>query len=472
MTIITDKKLVINDKFEKAISIAKGDPIGEDTIEYKDWKKTGKKSPIYRIAIEYCRFRSENGRIKTETLTHATREKPLDDLSSEDQKKIASFLEKSDPAKNEELMKSLKSTGQIEPAIITADGFLINGNRRRWALGKLFETQKRDRESYKYINVIILPGHDEKGNMLSDAPTHVDIALLENRLQMRRDGWSEYSVMNKVLSFRSYTDGTVELEELLNDDPNFSELSEKDFKKEVKDWKTENFGTLDLIDLYLESNGMKGDYKKIEHRWESFKELNQKIISKFDNKSFKTFLQNFGYSADDQGAITQACFNLIKLKDPKVANFKRHTDIIREIKGWMEFKDDFLKLADIEDVGDGYKDADEKDRAWQHKRAGEVSNLVKALTRLDKKQEQQDGPIDRLKEALKKFDHKHLDEDQIKRLINDNDIEEAMDLCQKIQTASRDLYATLFAAKKKHPKNLKKGTRSLADFKKETENLN
>ena len=53
MTIITDKKLVINDKFEKAISIAKGDPIGEDTIEYKDWKKTGKKSPIYRIGIEY-----------------------------------------------------------------------------------------------------------------------------------------------------------------------------------------------------------------------------------------------------------------------------------------------------------------------------------------------------------------------------------------------------------------------------------
>ena len=469
MTIITDKKLVINKDFEKAISLAKGKPIGEDTIEYKDWKKNNKKSPIYKIGIEYCRFRSENGRIKTETLTHATREKPLDDLSSEDQDKIASFLEKSDPAKNEELMKSLKSTGQIEPAIITADGFLINGNRRRWALGKLFETQKRDRESFKYINVIILPGHDESGNELSDAPTHIDIALLENRLQMRRDGWSEYSVMNKVLSFRSYTDGTVELDELLDDDPNFSELSEKDFKRAVENWKTDNFGTLDLIDSYLESNGMKGDYKKIEHRWESFKELNQKIISKFKGK---TFLQNLGYSSDDQGAITQACFNLIKLKDPTAANFKRHTDIIREIKGWMEFKDDFLKLADIEDVGDGYKDVDEKDRAWQHKRAGEVTNLIKALTRLDKKQEQQDGPIDRLREALKKFDHKHLDEDQIKRLINDNDIEEAMELCQKIQTASRDLYSTLFDAKKKHPKNLKKGTRTLEDFKKANKNIN
>ena len=141
-------------------------------------------------------------------------------------------------------------------------------------------------------------------------------------------------------------------------------MPDKDFKKEVKKWKTENFGTLEIIDKYLESNGMKGDYKRIEHRWESFKELNQKIISKFESN---TFLQNLGYSPEDKGAITQACFNLIKLKDPTLADFKRHTDIIREIKGWMEFKDDFLKLADIDDVGDEYKDLDEKDRVWQHK---------------------------------------------------------------------------------------------------------
>ena len=86
---------------------------------------------------------------------------------------------------------------------------------------------------------------------------------------------------------------------------------------------------------------------------------------------------------------------------------------------------------------------------WQHKRAGEVVNVIKALKRLSKKKDLQEGPIDRLREALKKFDHKHLDDDQINILINDNDIEEAMDLCQKIQTASRDLFSTLFNAKKK-----------------------
>ena len=91
MTIVTDKKIHINKDFEDAIKKAMGKPIGEDSIEYKNWKKIGKKVHVYRLGIEYCRYRSENGRIKTETLTHATREKKLDDFSSEDQKKLSNF---------------------------------------------------------------------------------------------------------------------------------------------------------------------------------------------------------------------------------------------------------------------------------------------------------------------------------------------------------------------------------------------
>ena len=278
MTIITHKKLEINKDFEKAINDAKGDPIGQEQIDYKMWKQDGKSQPVYRLPIEYCRYRAENGRIKTETLTYATREKKLDEFSADDQKIIEGFLNGSDP-KNDELMKSLKSQGQTSPAIITADGFLINGNRRRWALSQLFK--KHGDRNFNYIKVVILPG---TGN--ADAPSHIDIALLENRLQMRKDGWSEYTVMNKVLSFKSYCDDEIELKELLRDDPNFTELSEKDFNRDVEKWRSENFGTLDLIDKYLEMNKMRGDYKRIEHRWESFKELNQKIISNFNRPNF------------------------------------------------------------------------------------------------------------------------------------------------------------------------------------------
>jgi len=458
MTIITSKQLYINKDFEKAINDAKGDPTGEEQIDYKMWKQDGKSQPVYRLPIEYCRYRAENGRIKTETLTHATREKKLDDFSSEDQEKIAGFLEKSDPTKNDELMKSLKSLGQTSPAIITADGFLINGNRRRWGLNQLFK--KHGDRNFNYIKVVILPGTGH-----ADAPTHIDIALLENRLQMRKDGWSEYTVMNKVLSFKSYCDDQIDLKELLRDDPNFTELSVKDFNKDVEKWRSENFGTLKLLDKYLEMNRMKGDYKRIEHRWESFKELNQKIISNF-NKS--NFLEKLGYKMEEQGEITASCFNLIKLKDPTLAKFKRHTDIIREIKGWMHTsKKDFLKLADVEDVGDEYTDLDERDRAWQHERSGEIVNIIKSLKRLEEKKDLQEGPLERLREALNKLEHKHLDEQQIYRMIDDGDIDEALKLCNSIQTASRELYSQFDDARKKHPKQLKKGTRSLEDFKRE-----
>ena len=213
---------------------------------------------------------------------------------------------------------------------------------------------------------------------------------------------------------------------------------------------------------------MRGDYKRIEHRWESFKELNQKIISNFNRPNF---LEKLGYSMDEQGEITASCFNLIKLKDPTQAKFKRHTDIIREIKGWMSAsKKDFLKLADIEDVGDDYKDLDERDRVWQHEKSGEIINIIKTLKRLEEKKDLQEGPLDRLREALNKLEHKHLDEHQIYRMIDDGDIDEALKLCNSIQTASRELYSQFDDAKKKHPKQLKKGTRSLEEFQRERKN--
>ena len=41
-------------------------------------------------------------------------------------------------------MKSLAFSGQDEPAIITADGFLINGNRRKMTMDKLSTQHPND----------------------------------------------------------------------------------------------------------------------------------------------------------------------------------------------------------------------------------------------------------------------------------------------------------------------------------------
>ena len=58
-----------------------------------------------------------------------------------------SFSEDKDPEKTDILMKSIEHVGQSDPAIITCDGFLINGNRRKMVLEETQEPEIRGRQS-------------------------------------------------------------------------------------------------------------------------------------------------------------------------------------------------------------------------------------------------------------------------------------------------------------------------------------
>ena len=39
-------------------------------IPYKDWKQNSNSKPVWKVPIEYCKFRLENGRIKTSILNN------------------------------------------------------------------------------------------------------------------------------------------------------------------------------------------------------------------------------------------------------------------------------------------------------------------------------------------------------------------------------------------------------------------
>ena len=52
--------------------------------------------------------------------------------------------------------------GQQEPGIITCDGFLVNGNRRRVVLEALHNDNPA-REEFARMKVVILPGEGEEG---------------------------------------------------------------------------------------------------------------------------------------------------------------------------------------------------------------------------------------------------------------------------------------------------------------------
>ena len=94
------------------------------------------------MPVELLRYRKDNGRIASDVMNYEKLNGPLDEKDTDAQEIIGKFLAAKDPEKMEILTSSIAHIGQSEPAIITADGFLINGNRRKMVLDELRKQTK------------------------------------------------------------------------------------------------------------------------------------------------------------------------------------------------------------------------------------------------------------------------------------------------------------------------------------------
>lgn len=446
MSIITDQKIVINKNFEQAINEVKSPTGDKASIPYRDWMEERKQVEVFKVPIEYCRYRLENGRISIETSSYSVTTKPLNQDLPEDQEKIAEYL--NNDKKNNEILKTLlRKDGQTAVAVITADGYLINGNRRKLILGQLFNEKKE--EKFKYIKVVILPGSEDP-----ESPTIRDIAMLEYRYQVQSDGKSDYSDMAKALTTRNNMLKGLELEQMLRDDPQYSNLPDKAFKNDLKKFERDTIGTLKVVDEYLVQNKIKGNYKMIQTRWDSFKELNQRVFSRVEDDGY---LDKYDIQEDEIGEFKEAAFNIMKLKNPKIINKSRHSDFVRQINTWVKnSKDDFLKISEVGDISDDITDPQERETEWEHTKSEEVENLVKKVHALTNKKIEQEGPINKLQDILRMLDHKYLEEDKISRMPID-ELDTAIKLTNSIQTANKELQKTFYDLKdNKSPKALKK----------------
>jgi len=435
----------INEINEKDINNVKIDTKSTGVIPYKDWGRKEKASSIYEVPIEYCKYRKNNGRIKTEILSY---EKLKGQLITEDkntQDIISDFLSKSDSKKNEDLKKILKKEGQKEAAVMTSDGFLINGNRRKWALTEI--NKETPDERFKKLKVVILPGTGDP-----ERPTVTDIAILEIRFQASVSGKSEYSKMNKALTYYSNVKSGIPLLELLKDDPTFGDPSSKNFKKKLKFFEDEYFEPVKLMEEYLNINNIKGDYTRVANRWMSFEELSTKVVSKL--KSDKFLIEN-NIKQNEIGTIKAAAYNIIKIKDAgEVAPDNRY--LIRGIPQWIkktDLKRDLLKIGNIEDVDENIKDPDERDEKWQKEKSGQIINIIKKLQNLTTRIKDQEDPLTRLQEALQKLQHEDLDINQLKNM-KISDIDKALKYCNDIQSTNKDLQSFFYYLQKGDKTNI------------------
>ena len=104
---------------------------------------------------------------------------PESKLAQETQEKILNsmVLDKKD------FLNDLRTRKQVEPAIITYDGYIINGNRRTAALKHLGE---------EYITCVVLP---------EDA-TKQEIYELEQEMQLAREFKEPYHWINELKNIK------------------------------------------------------------------------------------------------------------------------------------------------------------------------------------------------------------------------------------------------------------------------------
>ena len=128
-------------------------------------------------------------------------------------------------------------------------------------------------EKYKTMKVVILPGSDDP-----ERPTEIDIALLENRYQLYVDGKSEYSEMNKALTYYEHENSGINIKDLLKEDASYGNLNEKQLEQKANDFRENYFRPIELMKQYLEMNNISGNFNLVANRWQSFKELRKVVL--------------------------------------------------------------------------------------------------------------------------------------------------------------------------------------------------
>ena len=303
---------------------------GEKTrINFRDGMRRNREEKVYHVPLELLRYRKENGRISAAVKTHELRVGTLDPRDENAQKKLGGFLREMGPEKTDELKRLLQADGQREPGIATADGFLVNGNRRKLALTEL-GNENPGEDQFKTMKVVILPGKQDPGG----PPTLREIEQIENRYQLQDEGKAEYSGFDAALSMRDKEEKGYTLEEQLRDDPKYKNLDKKRFDTEVKKRHDEVFEPLRLVDEYLLAIGRAGEYTLVAHagrggegRWQAFLDLAKYFSCKARTDAGR---EKIGLDDGAEAArVLQAAYATIRLRE--VPRFGKLHSIMRQI---------------------------------------------------------------------------------------------------------------------------------------------
>ena len=427
-------------------------PPSTTVINFRDDESAHRERPVYNVPIELLRYRKENGRICSSVLSHERAVGPLNGTDQQAQDKIATFLREKDPEKTEELKKLIQADGQKEPAIITCDGFLIDGNRRRLVIDELRRSHPSEGH-FESMKVVILPGDGDPGG----PPTLKEIEQIENRYQLQRTGKAEYYGFDAALSIRAKTERGFPLEDQLRDDPQFRNLGDSEFRTIVRRKQRELLEPLECIDRYLDALDRPGHYEFIsagigdrEGRWQAFVDYAKFHRIQLRNQRNRAII---GVEENDVPAIEQAAFKVIRLRvlpglgkvHSIMRNFPKYCkhakDALIHLDGNVKHRLSNNDRCDSEGNPLPLRAIDEK---WANKYRSQIIHRIRkaqdAVTGIG----ESTTSLNLLRDADKKLNHAALD---ISAIPLDK-LQEAQRLANSIQKRGKELADEVYDCKK------------------------
>ena len=451
MSITTDPKRKIIKDFQEAIKEKRITTDQTDIINFRNDILNKKPREIFSVELNLLRYRKENGRISSSVLGYEKEKGFLRPDQEDAQRKIKGFLLGKDPEKTEELKKILKAEGQRDPGIVTCDGFLINGNRRKAVLEEIHKENPSD-EQFARMKVVILPGEGEEGG----PPTLKEIEQIENRYQLQSDGKADYFGFDAALSIKQKIGIGFSLEEQLRDNPIYKNMPQREFKAVLRN-EERKLKALECIDRYLNMFNHDGQYHQIakgigdpEGRWQAFVDY-ANTWNKLQKSQERTKHQ---IEDTDIEALEQIAFKAIRLRDIPSVGEKIHEIMRRLPVLWQHGKDALIELnknVEVDIPAEDQVDSEgnqlplrEIDKKWEARFQNQISYQIRRAMEKVAQEKEQQQPLNLLEDAYKKLIHR----DMKVETINASDLEKAIKLTNDIKQKAVKLGSEIFKRKK------------------------
>lgn len=163
-----------------------GEPVSSKKLTIQGMTKI---FDVYRIPIEHLIYNKKNGRIATyvSQFIDEGNEFPMGDNEAFN-KIIEDYIEKSNPDALKKTKANIKIMSQTEPAVVLANGVVLDGNRRFTSLRQL--SREGAGAEFSYLEAVIL----ENGNY-----TEKDIKRLELNLQHAVESKVDYNPIDRLV---------------------------------------------------------------------------------------------------------------------------------------------------------------------------------------------------------------------------------------------------------------------------------